>query len=204
MTEEVKKLRAHRCHAALRDSCNQGAKLIKMIEKVRQRQVKTKKNVKGNTAEGVKLGEKTVALPQGFRNLMNVFDESKAGGEAAVFQIAEEDENKLADKLFPHKGSSYGKAFVIDVPNRRPFVSDIKNAQWYNKLTKWIAGYIEEQNTTQAASAIIIPSAITVLQKARREIFPQHLLQDAGFVGSEKTWGRQIFEMQVAPKTNAK
>ena len=57
--------------------------------------------------------------------------------------------------------------------------------------------FIEEQHSSQAASAIVIPVAVSQIEKARKEVFPAGLLCDAELVGSERTKGKQIFETQL-------
>ena len=189
-------MRAHRCHASLRDACNSAAKLVRIIEKVRNRNMKIRKNKQSADVGKITAGEQEGTMPHTFRMLQNLHQDSKAEGADFQFEIAEVDENEL-DNFVPGKGNHYGKAFSINTPNRKAFVSDIRTAAWYKKITTWIGNLIEEQHSSQAAIAIVIPAAVSQIDKARKEVFPAGLLCDAELVGSERTWGKQLFEMQL-------
>ena len=100
-------------------------------------------------------------------------------------------------KFLPHKGSSYGKASIVTLDSGKQFASDIKNAAWFKKIVQWIDSFIDENHTTSATTPIVIPAALAQISQSRKDTFPDILLHEAGFVGSEKSWGTPIFELQM-------
>ena len=193
-TTEVKVVRTHRCLAGLKDAANSAGRLIRVVEKLRNRAMKTKKGKGGKAKDDVLSSDG--AMPTGLSNLQMFYADCTGATAELAFEKNVMKDKDLIAQLWPMAGSYFGKAFVLE-GEARAFVSDVRAAGFYKKLTQWINGFVEEQQAQQAATAILIPSAVQALTKYRSEELPAELLQNPGFVDSEKTWGSKIFEPQL-------
>ena len=62
-------------------------------------------------------------------------------------------------KFWATEEQPLGKAHKDTSEAFKKMSEDIVKAPYYKKLVQWVCGYVEEQGATQAASAIVMPSA---------------------------------------------
>ena len=195
LMEEVKKVRGHRCHAGLKDAANLAARLIRVIEKIRNRAMK-KKGAKSNKPGG-QAGEDVLScdggIPTSLQNLQTFFADATGENSGLVFKHGLGSDEKDIENLWPQKGAYSGKPFHLQLGPVKEFAKGVMGQGYYKKLTTWLNGFVDEQKVQQGSTAILIPSAVSSLNKSKGEVFPASLLAHPGFVGSEKTWGSHIY-----------